>query len=117
MRILYLLLLLAAPLLNLSAQTIDYTVPKDYKDSISKEDYKTILDQTVAQMKAHMNVKSVKAGAIAISGGEVENEFYIELLLSKCIAEKDKSKWSGIINEHFADMFSEYDVVKKVDTT
>ncbi|MDO7851899.1 hypothetical protein [Hymenobacter convexus] len=87
------------------AQTISYTVPKAYKTSISKDDYKQIVDLSVAAIAKEYPVKQVKDGAVELQGRS-QGTLNLDNLIAKCLAAPDKSQWNNVIQDHFTNLFA-----------
>ncbi|GAB3648906.1 hypothetical protein GCM10027594_24310 [Hymenobacter agri] len=87
------------------AQTISYTVPKAYRAAISKDDYKKIVDLSVAAIGREYPVKQVKDGVIELQG-QNKGTVNLDNLLAKCLAVADKNQLPGLIQDHFTNLFA-----------
>ncbi|MEO0895210.1 MAG: hypothetical protein AAFY71_02240 [Bacteroidota bacterium] len=81
-------------------QKIDYAIPAIAEGKISLEDYKTILDSSLAIIQTEYDVKKVKEGSISLKKGKELSTINLDNLLLKCTQE-DKEDWQAIIRDHF----------------
>jgi hypothetical protein len=87
------------------AQTISYTVPKAYKTVISQDDYKQIVDLSVAAIGKAYPVKQVKDGAVELQGKN-QGTINLDNLIAKCLAAADKAQWTSVVQDHFTNLFT-----------
>lgn len=93
-------------------QKITYDIPDGYETSISKEDYKKIVDIAVPIIAKRYTIDYVKDGSVQLKTGQA---FNLHNLIGKCVAVKDKSMWHKVIQEHFDKIFTSIDEQKKID--
>jgi hypothetical protein len=116
MRFLYFVGLVCAFALEARAQQVSYTVPKDYRQLISKPDYHLLVDSAVAAVARRYPVAAVHDGTIELRAGQPGvTAFNLHNLLTKCAAEPDKAQWPGLIRHHFTSLFSSFDEQRKID--
>ncbi|QHT68050.1 hypothetical protein GXP67_16080 [Rhodocytophaga rosea] len=113
----FILFLLSFQLLFFSAysQKIDYSVPKDFVKYIDKQDYRKIIDASVAIISKRYQIDFVKKGAIHLKSGQYMEGFHVDNLINKCLRVEDKSKWETEIEEHFTNLFASLDEQKNIN--
>ncbi|HEY4323020.1 MAG TPA: hypothetical protein VGN20_03515 [Mucilaginibacter sp.] len=99
---------------NSVSQTVSYVMPESFKDAISQEDYEIIAKQSLSVVSSRYQVDNLANGTITITGRQA---FNLDNLVPKCAAEKDRTKWEGIIQDHFKSLFNSFDAKKKLNTT
>lgn len=115
MRIIALLIFLAAFKTTLPAQPITYNIPDSYENDISKDDYRKVVDWSVSMVAKRYTIDFVKDGAIRLKKGQELQILNLHNLINKCVAVKDKSVWNKIVQEHFENIFTSIDEQKKID--
>lgn len=103
---LVLLLLLTASFMTLHGQKMSYDIPEGYENSVSKEDYKKIVDMALVHAKKRYAIDEVKEGTIFTKEGQ---QFNLHNLIGKCTVVKDKNQWSKIIEGHFENIYASID--------
>lgn len=101
--------------LSLFAQNISYKIPDGYEGEISRDDYKTLVDLAVPIVAKRYTIDFIEDGAIQLKKGQEMQSFNLHNLITKCVAERDKSQWNRIIQMHFEMIFSAIDEGKKID--
>lgn len=96
-------------------QTTDYSLPADLEKNISKADYKIIADLSIAAVAKKYKIDHVSQGTITLGKGQNMAAFNLDNVLLQCEAEKDHSKWNGIIQAHFDRLFNSIDKHEKTD--
>jgi hypothetical protein len=109
-----LLLFLGLPIFSFS-QTIEYTVPAGYENKIGRDDYKKIVDRSVADISKRYAINNVKEGTIYLEKNGELQAFNLDNLIDECLAIKDRSQWNLAIDGHFKNIFSAIDEQKKID--
>lgn len=117
MRIISLLLLLVVLHVSSFGQKITYNIPEGYEAEIGKGDYKSLVDLAVPIVAKRYTIAFVKDGAIQLKEGQEMETVNLHNLISRCIAVKDRSQWSKVVQEHFDNLFSSIDEQKKIDPT
>ncbi|MDX2047730.1 MAG: hypothetical protein SFU87_13150 [Chitinophagaceae bacterium] len=97
------------------AQKINYNIPEGYEKSISKDDYKKIVDIAVPIVAKRYSINNVQDGTIFLKAGQEMKEFNLHNIIDKCVSVKDTSQWSKIIEGHFKNIFSYIDEQKNID--
>jgi hypothetical protein len=115
MRIITFLILFSLIRLNSFAQHISYNIPDGYENSISKEDYKKIVDISIPVVSKRFAIDFVKDGTITLKKGQEMSALNLHNLIGKCVLEKDKSQWEKIIEGHFDNIFLSIDEQKSID--
>ena len=91
------------------AQKITYD-PPSLPQPISKADYKYIVDTAVAVVSTKYKIEKVEGGSIhVIDDRQQPGTLNLDNLILKCLAEPDKTAWSGIIKDHFDKLFTSID--------
>lgn len=103
--------------LTSTGQKISYTVPEDYQNDISKEDYKKLVDMSLPIVAKHFAIDNLSDGTIQLKSGQEMQALNLHNLILKCAAAKDKSTWNGIIRDHFENLFLSIDERRKIDET
>jgi hypothetical protein len=115
MRTLCFLLLFHIISLTSISQVIDYTIPSGYEKDISKEDYKKIVDISVAAISKRYTIEKVTDGTAYLKeNGEIK-AFNLHNLIDQCVSVKDKLQWNSLIEGHFENIFSSIEEQKKID--
>jgi hypothetical protein len=96
-------------------QNITYDLPQGYENLISQNDYKKIVDASVAIVGKKYTIDFVKGGTVQLTKGQDVKLFNLDNLISKCIAETDKALWNRIIQSHFEQVFAVMDEQRKID--
>ncbi len=117
MRILTFLFLFYVISLRSASQEIDYSIPAGYEKDISNEDYKKIVDISVAAISKRYPIDKVKEGTVYLKKNKELQAFNLDNLIYECLAIKDKSQWNTAIEGHFKNLFSAIDEQKKIDPT
>ena len=97
------------------SQKMDYTPPEALQHSISKADYKKIVDLALPLIEKRYKIKSVKQGAIELIDNEELHVLNLDNVVLKCIQIKNKEQWKGVVQEHFNQLFISIDEQKKID--
>lgn len=97
------------------AQQIDYDLPARLEKDINKDDYKQIVDKSVAIVVKRYTIDHVADGAIELKKGQEITTMNLDNLVRKCTAAKDKAGWDEIIRTHFDNIFASMDEQKKID--
>lgn len=96
-------------------QKIDYNIPEGYEQSIKANDYRKIVDKSVAVISKRFKIDFVKEGSIQLKSGQEMQAFNLHNLITKCTSTKDKNKWDEIIETHFQKMFNSLDKQKTIN--
>jgi hypothetical protein len=112
-----LLLILFVVLFQLESfsQKINYQIPEGYENDISKDDYKKIVDLSIPVISKRYAIDFVKDGTIQLKQGQNMKAFNLHNLILKCAAEKNKSTWKKVVEEHFTNVFASMDAQSKMD--
>ena len=97
---------------KLPAQKISYDVPEVYKNEISSQKYKAIVDQSILEVSKYEKVFSFENGFIKTESGFQAG---LDNLLYKCKNEDDNKNLNLIIKEHFDGLFSSMDFSKSLN--
>lgn len=106
---------LLACCLSTFAQKSDYTIPEGYETIISKEDYKKLVDISVATISKKYKIENVKAGTVTLKAGQDMQAFNLHNLINKCVALTEKTEWELCIQQHFANLFAGILAEKNID--
>jgi hypothetical protein len=96
-------------------QKINYNIPEGYESTISKGDYKDIVDIAVPIVAKRYSIDHVKDGTIFLKKGQDMQALNLHNIIGKCTAVKDKNQWDKIIQGHFDNLFISIDEQKKID--
>ena len=115
MRTALLLCLFIITALTPRAQKITYD-PPSLPQPITQADYKYIVDTAVAVVSTKYKIEKVEGGAIhVIDDRQQPGTLNLDNLILKCLAEPDKTAWSGIIKDHFDKLFTSIDQQRALD--
>jgi hypothetical protein len=109
-----LFVLMTFPLLSLG-QKIDYSVPREFKKDISKDDFKTIVDLSIPAISKRYAIDFVKEGVVQLKAGQDMQLFNLHNLIGKCLEVPDRSRWSEVVSLHFYNIFTSLEVQKKIN--
>jgi hypothetical protein len=98
-------------------QTISYDIPAGYEKDIRPEDYRFLVDTSVAVVADRYQIEFVKEGTIQLVKGQRLQALNLHNLILKCVAVKDTTAWPAIIREHFKAVFRSLDEQQKIDPT
>ena len=98
-------------------QTISYDIPAGYAKDIRPEDYRFLVDTSVAIVAERYQIEFVKEGTIQLVRGQGLGALNLHNLILKCVAVKDTTAWPAIIREHFKGVFRSFDEQQKIDLT
>jgi len=115
MRVVICFVFLAIFQMSSFGQEINYSIPEGYGKDISKEDYKKIVDLSVAIISKRYKIDFVKEGTVRLKGGQDLQDVNLHNLIGKCVRVADKSQWEKVIQEHFDSVFSSIDEQKAMD--
>ena len=115
MRILNVLALFVGISIFSFSQTVDYTIPPGFEKEINRDDYKKIVDRSVAEISKRYAIDNIKEGTVYLKKNKELQAFNLGNLIVQCLAIKDKSKWDIVIEGHFKNLFSAIDEQKKID--
>lgn len=116
MRTALLLCWLTTAALVTQAQKISYDPPPNMQQTIGKADYKLIVDTAVAVVSTKYKIDRVEGGAIhVLDNHQQAGVLNLDNLILKCLAEPDRSAWTGIIKDHFDRLFTSIDQQRALD--
>jgi hypothetical protein len=96
-------------------QKIEYSIPSEVENDISKDNYKKIVDIAVPIVQSKFKIEFVKAGTIQLAKDQGIKAFNLGNLVLKCVDVKDKTLWKDVIQDHFNQIFISIDERKKID--
>ncbi len=104
-------------LVGLSAygQKINYAIPDEFSDKLSKEEYRKIVDWSVAAIGKRYAIDYVKEGTVQLKSGQDMQAFNLHNLIGKCLMVKDRNSWKVVVDEHFDNLFASFDEQKKIN--
>lgn len=108
----YFLLVLCFAFQICVAQKISYEVPEGYEKSITRDDYKKMVDMSIPLVSARFTVEEVNDGAIKVKEGQT---FNLHNLINRCAIIKKRSEWELEIKNHFAKLFESIDAQEKIN--
>ena len=112
------LCLLVSFSLTTQAQIITYDPPPHLPQQVGKDDYKLIVDSSVAIIANRFSVATVAAGSVHIIDDHGQPAVLnLDNLILKCLSEPDKNAWPTIIRDHFNNLFSTIDQQRALDPT
>lgn len=97
------------------AQEINYQVPEDYKNDISKEDYKRIVDLSVPIIAQKYKIDFVKDGTITLKEGQDISALNLHNLILRCVEISDKSAWRKVVQDHFKNLFADIEAQRQIN--
>jgi uncharacterized protein YtpQ (UPF0354 family) len=101
--------------IHLKGQSVSYTLPKSYEASLAKDDYKKIVDLSVAIISKKYTIDKVQDGSIYLKPNSDFSIINLHNLLGKCTAVNDKTQWTDVITNHFNSMFSSINEQKQLN--
>jgi hypothetical protein len=96
------------------AQKINYSIPEEYKNEISQEDYKKIIDISVPIVSKRYTIEVIEKGTMHLKDGVETQLLNLHNLIFQCISTKDKEKWERLIQDHFDNLFSSIDAKQEI---
>ena len=110
-----LLLLILITSINGIAQTIDYTLPDNFRGEITQSDYHRLVDSSVRIVGQRYKVDHVKDGTITLKEKQELAALNLDNLVLKCKEARDKAEFDAIVRKHFENLFTSIDDNKKLD--
>jgi hypothetical protein len=101
-----------------AAQKISYDPPPNLPQHLSQDDYKRLVDTSIAVISKKYKVETVEAGSVHIEDDHQKTAVLnLDNLILKCKEEPDRSVWPAIIRDHFDKLFSTIDQQRQLDPT